>query len=104
MDLAIRKAKDVGIAWVNCTGEFMRKILMFCHCGLRVDDLLCASPRSGSNHYGIAGWYAIRAAKEGLIVSDSRCACVRVCVSVLVLCSYGYSHIRSPLLFFRVSP
>jgi LDH2 family malate/lactate/ureidoglycolate dehydrogenase len=42
MDLAIKKAKTVGIAWVNCTG---------------------------SNHYGIAGWYAIRAAENGLIVS-----------------------------------
>lgn len=40
MDLAIKKAKTVGIAWVNCTG---------------------------SNHYGIAGWYAIRAAENGLI-------------------------------------
>lgn len=24
---------------------------------------------TGSNHYGIAGWYAVRAAKHGLIVS-----------------------------------
>ena len=57
MDLAIRKAKEVGIAWVNCTG---------------------------SNHYGIAGWYAIRAAKEGLIVSKCRCVCVRTCMCVYV--------------------
>jgi len=39
---------------------------------------------SGSNHYGIAGWYAIRAAKEGLIVSKCRCVCVRTCMCVYV--------------------
>ncbi|XP_075151446.1 putative oxidoreductase YjmC isoform X2 [Haematobia irritans] len=40
MDLAIRKAKQVGVGWV------------------------CAK---GSNHYGIAGWYPMRAMKEGLV-------------------------------------
>lgn len=40
MDLAIKKAKNVGVGWV------------------------CAKH---SNHYGMAGWYAIRAMKEGLI-------------------------------------
>merc|ERR1711962_35946 len=40
MDLAIKKAKETGIGWV------------------------CAR---GSNHYGIAGWYALRASDKGLI-------------------------------------
>ena len=40
MDLAIKKAKQVGVGWV------------------------CAK---GSNHYGMAGWYPTRAIKEGLI-------------------------------------
>lgn len=40
MDLAIKKAKSEGIGWV------------------------CAK---GSNHYGIAGWYAITASKQGLM-------------------------------------
>ncbi|EDO45090.1 predicted protein [Nematostella vectensis] len=40
MDLAINKAKDVGVSWVVC---------------------------KGSNHYGIAGWYTLRALEEGLI-------------------------------------
>lgn len=40
MDTAINKAKNTGIGWVVC---------------------------SKSNHYGIAGWYAIRAADQGLI-------------------------------------
>ncbi|KAK6014466.1 malate/L-lactate dehydrogenase, partial [Ostertagia ostertagi] len=40
MDLAIKKAKDVGIACVSA---------------------------KGSNHYGIAGWYVMRAMREGLI-------------------------------------
>ncbi|XP_042209707.1 uncharacterized oxidoreductase YjmC-like isoform X2 [Homarus americanus] len=40
MDLAVQKAKETGIGWV-CT--------------------------RGSNHYGIAGWYAMRATKEGLL-------------------------------------
>ncbi|XP_073824336.1 uncharacterized oxidoreductase YjmC isoform X1 [Musca autumnalis] len=40
MDLAIKKAKQVGVGWV------------------------CAK---GSNHYGIAGWYPMRAMKEGLV-------------------------------------
>ncbi|XP_076030052.1 putative oxidoreductase YjmC [Oratosquilla oratoria] len=40
MDLAIAKAKETGIGWV------------------------CAR---GSNHYGIAGWYSMRASKQGLL-------------------------------------
>ncbi|EDV98661.1 GH12133 [Drosophila grimshawi] len=40
MDLAIKKAKTVGVGWV------------------------CAK---GSNHYGMAGWYAMRAMKQGLV-------------------------------------
>lgn len=40
MDLAIKKAKAVGVGWV------------------------CAK---GSNHYGIASWYVLRALKEGLM-------------------------------------
>jgi len=40
MDLAIAKAKETGIGWV------------------------CAR---GSNHYGIAGWYALRASDKGLV-------------------------------------
>ncbi|XP_042219100.1 uncharacterized oxidoreductase YjmC-like [Homarus americanus] len=40
MDLAVKKAKETGIGWV-CT--------------------------RGSNHYGIAGWYAMRATKEGFL-------------------------------------
>lgn len=40
MDLAIKKAKTVGVGWV------------------------CAK---GSNHYGIAGWHTLHAEKQGLI-------------------------------------
>ncbi|BFY98450.1 hypothetical protein BsWGS_01490 [Bradybaena similaris] len=40
MDLAIEKAKSVGIGWVSA---------------------------KGSNHFGIAGWYSIRAMNQGLI-------------------------------------
>ncbi|XP_050726443.1 uncharacterized oxidoreductase YjmC-like [Eriocheir sinensis] len=40
MDLAVKKAKETGIGWV-CT--------------------------RGSNHYGIAGWYSMRATKAGLL-------------------------------------
>ncbi|PVD29460.1 hypothetical protein C0Q70_08711 [Pomacea canaliculata] len=40
MDLAIRKAKDVGIGWVSVRG---------------------------SGHFGIAGWYSLRAMEQGLI-------------------------------------
>lgn len=40
MDLAIKKAKDVGVGWV------------------------CAK---GANHYGMAGWYVIRAMEQGLV-------------------------------------
>eukprot|EP00794_Sanderia_malayensis_P008124 gene8124-8994_t len=39
-DLAIKKAKEAGIGWVSCRG---------------------------SNHYGIAGWYSMRASEQGLI-------------------------------------
>merc|ERR1711976_104182 len=40
MDLAIKKAKEVGVGWVSC---------------------------KGSNHFGIAGWYGLRAAEQGLM-------------------------------------
>ncbi|XP_005099922.1 uncharacterized oxidoreductase YjmC [Aplysia californica] len=40
IDVAIRKAKDAGIGWVTA---------------------------KGSNHFGIAGWYAMRAMEQGLI-------------------------------------
>ncbi|XP_071847276.1 uncharacterized oxidoreductase YjmC-like [Apostichopus japonicus] len=40
MDLAIKKAKDAGIGWVVA---------------------------KGSNHYGIAGWYSLRALDQGLM-------------------------------------
>lgn len=40
IDLAIKKAKQTGVGWVCATG---------------------------SNHFGIAGWYSIRAANEGLL-------------------------------------
>ncbi|CAB3403940.1 unnamed protein product [Caenorhabditis bovis] len=40
MDLAIKKAKEAGIGWVVA---------------------------KGSNHYGIAGWYTLRAMKQGML-------------------------------------
>ncbi|KAL7643190.1 UNVERIFIED_CONTAM: hypothetical protein RMT77_006480 [Armadillidium vulgare] len=40
MNLAIKKAKETGIGWISA---------------------------KGSNHYGIAGWYAMLACKEGLL-------------------------------------
>lgn len=40
MDLAIRKAKEAGIGWVVA---------------------------KGSNHFGIAGWYSLRAVDQGLL-------------------------------------
>jgi len=40
MDLAIKKAKEAGVGWVVA---------------------------KGSNHYGIAGWYSLRALENGLI-------------------------------------
>lgn len=38
MDLAIRKAKQVGIAWVNCTGEFAKESLLLRWSVLCVND------------------------------------------------------------------
>ncbi|KAK7508680.1 hypothetical protein BaRGS_00000246 [Batillaria attramentaria] len=40
MDLAIKKAREAGIGWVTC---------------------------KGSNHFGIAGYYSIRAMEQGLL-------------------------------------
>ena len=42
MDLAIKKAKECGVGWVVA---------------------------KGSNHYGIAGWYSMKAVEQHLIVS-----------------------------------
>ncbi|CAB4006593.1 uncharacterized oxidoreductase -like isoform X1, partial [Paramuricea clavata] len=40
MDLAMKKAKETGVGWVTC---------------------------HGANHFGIAGYYSMKAAKQGLI-------------------------------------
>ncbi|KAK5966509.1 L-sulfolactate dehydrogenase, partial [Trichostrongylus colubriformis] len=40
MDLAVKKAKEAGVGWVTC---------------------------KGSNHFGIAGWYVLRAMKQGVM-------------------------------------
>ncbi|XGW12384.1 hypothetical protein V3C99_013243, partial [Haemonchus contortus] len=40
MDLAVKKAKEAGVGWVVC---------------------------KGSNHFGIAGWYVMRAMKQGVM-------------------------------------
>ncbi|PIO61418.1 malate/L-lactate dehydrogenase [Teladorsagia circumcincta] len=40
MDLAVKKAKEAGVGWVVC---------------------------KGSNHFGIAGWYVLRAMKQGVM-------------------------------------
>ena len=53
-------------AYVNVHAENGSTLCMCC----KLQCLLCATVcMSGSNHYGIAGWYAIRAAENGLIVS-----------------------------------
>ncbi|KIH50193.1 hypothetical protein ANCDUO_19730 [Ancylostoma duodenale] len=40
MDVAMKKAKETGVGWVSA---------------------------KGSNHFGIAGWYTLRAMKKGLM-------------------------------------
>lgn len=57
MDLAIRKAKDVGVGWVVAKSEMFSNFNMIDLISLILD----------SNHYGIAGMYSVQAMKEGLI-------------------------------------
>ncbi len=60
MDLAIAKAKNVGIGWVSCKGESVRVFSVI---------LLYIYTYTGSNHFGIAGYYSMMAIKKGLLVS-----------------------------------
>ena len=62
MDIAVAKANKVGVAWVNCVGEFpplLQKLNIY-------NKLLII----GSNHYGMASYYAQKAADQGMIVSN----------------------------------
>ena len=64
MDLAISKAKETGCAWVTATG--VRSIKTLGRCRDKLSVIL-----AGSNHYGIAGHYTLRAVEQGLIVSST---------------------------------
>lgn len=86
MDLAIAKAKNVGVAWVTCTGKLIIVELWHFHITY-VLNLTCVVLSNmytdklplltdyvgnyfkGSNHYGMACYYTQRAAENGLIVS-----------------------------------
>ncbi len=57
MNMAMRKARETGVGWVVARN---------------------------SNHYGIAGFYAMMAAKEGLI--GESCVCVVWCVVCVCVC------------------
>lgn len=57
MDLAIQKAKNVGVGWVCAKGNLKSFNLMFVS---KISNL-------GSNHYGIAGMYSLQALKENML-------------------------------------
>ena len=76
MDLAMKKAKEVGIGWVTCTGQENSHLVLFSLHGViisvlfKVDSCIKINFNSiASNHYGIAGYYSMRAMQQGLIVS-----------------------------------
>ena len=56
MDLAIKKAEEFGIGWVTCKGEFVFQLVRFI-------ALFCA----GSNHFSIAGHWAMMAEERGML-------------------------------------
>ncbi|VDM85652.1 unnamed protein product, partial [Strongylus vulgaris] len=56
MDLAIQKAKQAGVGWVVAKGPPFQPLKII------VQEFVL-----GSNHYGIAGWYVMRAMREGVI-------------------------------------
>jgi LDH2 family malate/lactate/ureidoglycolate dehydrogenase len=62
MDLAIEKAKNVGVGWVVAKSN-SNSLLIF---GI-IEEFYSQILIIGSNHYGIAGWYTIRAMNQGLI-------------------------------------
>ena len=76
MDLAIRKAWDAGIGFVTAKGKWYNVTLIITSIfyiltdnklsqnGLIIDHTFSI----GSNHYGIAGWYAMQASDQGLLV------------------------------------
>ena len=67
MELAIVKAKEAGIGWVTCTGEHLHGV-----CSVYTFLFRCL----GSNHYGIAGQYAMQALDHGLLVGPSEGVCI----------------------------
>ena len=65
MDLAIQKAKTVGIGWVVANSKHF----------FPTSDLKWIGPKNNfsfpdSNHYGIAGYYSLQAMKSKLIVRE----------------------------------
>lgn len=79
IDLAIQKAKEAGIGFVTVKGTNIFYSMHMVYCNIlnfvkfRCWDLLVTNVKKpcfliGSNHFGIAGWYGIRAMEQGLIV------------------------------------
>ena len=117
MDLAIKKAKEVGIGWVTCTGQknshtfihhnshelmpllhvnyIFLLIIIINQCSVQVHTMLCINDHSAaSNHYGIAGYYSMRAMQQGLIVSlnkESKCFLIPPSVKCF-FCAIGNEH------------
>ena len=88
MDIAMKKAKENGVGWVTAKGThtcthtaiisyfFTSDVIDKVHtaqgvCACVCVFTACADGVSESNHFGIAGWYTMRAAEQGLVVSHS---------------------------------
>lgn len=63
MNLAIEKAKKFGVGWVTANSK-----LRFIYSSLHQKYFKFVLYFLDSNHYGIAGWYSIMAANQGLMV------------------------------------
>ena len=87
MDIAMKKAKENGVGWVTAKGTVhvhirqssvtsslltsLTRSILYTGCMYACVLTACVDRVSESNHFGIAGWYTMRAAEQGLVVSRS---------------------------------
>ena len=78
MELAIKKAKEVGVSWVTVKSKCSLPIYILLNTfkihlhNVKTDVLILLNNCTlDSNHFGIAGFYSMMASKEGLMVKEA---------------------------------
>lgn len=93
MNLAIEKAKKHGVGWVAANSKlgFVFSVL------IPLSRLIFLAD---SNHYGIAGWYSMLAANQGLMVNSI--LLLTEFLLIVIICSRDYLSPAHHLWWLRL--